>query len=140
MIEVLAELARAHLAAGRPLRTRVVGDSMWPWIADGDLVMIEPLGHSPAIGDVVLVEARTTLVLHRVVARAGDAFVTKGDAEPAVDGRVTRERILGHVPSRHSRLVAHLSRASGRLGARVVQGVRRRLRHLTERHDHDAAR
>ncbi|MCC6619609.1 MAG: S24/S26 family peptidase [Deltaproteobacteria bacterium] len=131
MIEALAELARAHLDAGRTLRTRVVGDSMWPCVRAGELVDIAPLSGDPDVGDVVLVQARTTLVLHRVVARAGDLFVTKGDAEPEIDGRVPRERVLGHVPARASRLVARLSRLSGRLGARLLQGVRRRVASLS---------
>ncbi|MFO0749856.1 MAG: S24/S26 family peptidase [Myxococcota bacterium] len=126
MIAALVDLAREHLAAGRPLVTRASGHSMWPLIRDGATVTILPLAADPRVGDVVLVDAgQAGLVLHRVVAIGPAGFVVKGDARPTADGAVPREGILGRWDGPGSALVAALSRGGGRLGARLLQLARR---------------
>ena len=134
----LADVARDHLGAGRPLHTRVSGHSMWPWLGDGDAVVIVPLVGAPRVGDIVLVETRTRLVLHRVVAIAGDAVTIKGDAEPTVDGQVARRQILGRLDqpawlARVAPIIAALSLATGPLGARVTRLARSLWKRLDPR-------
>ncbi|PKN57730.1 MAG: hypothetical protein CVU56_09385 [Deltaproteobacteria bacterium HGW-Deltaproteobacteria-14] len=125
---VAVELARAQLAAGRPLRTRAAGQSMWPWVRDGAAVTVIPLAGSPlAVGDVVLVALASRLVLHRVIRVAGDIITTKGDAVAWPDPPVTRCDVLGRLRGhRWDRWVARASRAGGAPLARIV-GLSRRL-------------
>jgi len=115
---VAAELARAQLAAGRPLRTRAAGHSMWPAVPDGAVVEVLPLPARLRVGDVVLVELRGALVLHRVIALDAHAVFTKGDAVPWADGPTSRPEVLGVLPRRpwDAALGCLSRRAGGALG------------------------
>ncbi|MCL4532399.1 MAG: S24/S26 family peptidase, partial [Actinobacteria bacterium] len=78
----LAELMRAVLEKGAPFRFRARGWSMVPFILDGDVITVAPLpGGLPRMGDVVAFVRRETgkVVVHRIIARRGDAWLTKGD-------------------------------------------------------------
>lgn len=86
----------------------VSGDSMEPTMSDGDLVMLRERD-SYDIGDIITFEVpggepgAGTLVIHRIVDTAGDAFIPQGDNRDQVDEwRPTQETIRGsllfHVP------------------------------------------
>ncbi len=95
-----AELLRAVTDRGVPLRTRVRGFSMSPFIRDNDILTIAPMnGCTPSIGEVVaFVQADTgRLVVHRVISRADPGWLVRGDNSPKDDGLITRENILGVV-------------------------------------------
>jgi hypothetical protein len=128
-LTALTALARAHLALGRPLEARAEGHSMWPFIKNGDRVRILPLdAHTRATlgpGAVVLCESPRGLILHRVIAKSGDALQLKGDGLPAPDGLVHADDLLGVLaPTPCDRLVALASR----LGGRPLAALTRRLR------------
>jgi hypothetical protein len=95
-----AELLRAATERGVPLRTRVRGFSMSPFIRDEDVLTIAPMkGGAPRIGEVVAFvqpDARR-LAVHRVIARVDGGWLVRGDNSPDADGVVTRESILGVV-------------------------------------------
>jgi hypothetical protein len=97
----LAELMGAVLAGGTPLRFRAKGWSMAPFIRNGDVITVSPMGAAgPGIGAVVAFVDRATerLVVHRVVARHGAAYAIQGDNVPGIsDGTVRLENILGRV-------------------------------------------
>ena len=51
---VFIELLQATLAEGAPFTFRARGSSMHPFIKDGDVITVSPLGEdSPGLGDVV---------------------------------------------------------------------------------------
>lgn len=121
------ELARAHLAAGRPLTLRAEGHSMWPLVKGGDLVVVHPIRAPLVVGDVVLVVLGGRLVLHRVIALTDGGCVTKGDAVPARDPPIPHAHILGVRPRVHprlGRLVAALSTHAPRPLAAALRRVR----------------
>lgn len=131
-------VARAQLAAGRPLRARAAGQSMWPFVREGEELVVWPIAGGPEVGDVVLVVLGGELVLHRVVrVRRGGGVVTKGDAELGVDPPIDAGDVLGRLaPRRWDRLVACASAGSlgglalwlgiaRRAGGRAVQVARR---------------
>lgn len=98
--EALTELLRAVLAAGRPLRFRAGGLSMSPFIKDGDVLTIRPLGgEAPRTGDIVAFIHPETgkAAVHRVVRGKSGLFSLKGDNSPLADGIVVLEQILGTV-------------------------------------------
>jgi hypothetical protein len=68
----LAGLARAILAAGRPVRFRVGGSSMLPNLRDGDVILVGPPGRPYIRGDVAAFITRPEgpLLVHRLI-RAG---------------------------------------------------------------------
>lgn len=120
-------LVREHLAAGRPLTLRAEGHSMWPLIGDGDLVVVRPLTHALAVGDVLLVVHRARLVLHRVVRLTPGGVVTKGDAVAHVDGLIAHVDVLGALQRQSpvlSRAVATLSSKAARPLAFALQRMR----------------
>jgi hypothetical protein len=143
--EALTELLRAVLAAGRPLRFRAGGLSMSPFIKDGDILTIRPLGGAaPRTGDVVafIRPATGRAAVHRIVRGKSGLYSLKGDNESLADGTVALDQILGTVcrverAGRDVRLersgggavIAALSRsgwlARGLAVARRVRGRRR---------------
>ena len=124
---VAVALARAQLDAGRTLRTRAAGHSMWPLLRDGDAVTVLPLGARPlAVGDVALVALSGRLVLHRIIGVAFDHVTTKGDAISAPDPAILRCDVLGRLAGRPwDAWVARTSRLGGRPLARLVATARR---------------
>jgi len=96
-------LAAQILQAGNILRFVANGNSMRPFILDGEIVEIEPARPGQLKrGDVVLCRLEQDwLVLHRIVGLKGDAgkqkLVIQGDAMPLPDGAITPEQVLGRV-------------------------------------------
>ncbi len=107
----LAELMRAALDKGVPFRFRAKGWSMVPFIHDGDVITVAPLPDGlPCMGDVVAFVRPETgkVVVHRIVERRGDAWLTKGDnSNGEGDGLFSRGNLLGMVTAveRGGRLV-----------------------------------
>lgn len=77
----------------------VVGNSMFPSLKDGDVLImkkaeIENLFEPDLIGQIVLYKDKEGIfVVHRVVKAKGAKVVTKGDANPAPDPRITVSQI-----------------------------------------------
>ncbi len=94
------ELLRGMRERGASLRTPVHGWSMTPFIRDGDVVTIAPIGPAgPRLGDVLAVELAqgSLLVIHRVVRRVDRGWLLRGDNAMAPDGVVPPEQVLGRV-------------------------------------------
>jgi SAM-dependent methyltransferase len=96
-------LARAVLAAGHRLRFRAHGRSMRPLVPHGSLLEVEARAFERVrLGEVVLhASPRAPLVAHRVVGRAADALVTRGDSNARLE-RVPARDVLGVVVARES--------------------------------------
>ena len=98
---------------GKRRRLRMIGDSMRPFIQDGDSVVVEHSTVDIKIGDVILYpkpslpgqvptgEQGRGFVVHRVVQVLDEEpqmlFITKGDNRPLPDPPVKRGQILGKV-------------------------------------------
>jgi signal peptidase I len=96
----LEKLMRGVLSKGARFRFRSKGFSMSPFIKDGDVLTIAPVqGSSPGFGDVVVFTHPHTkkLIIHRVIGRKADSYLTKGDNAPEGDGLISRAAILGRV-------------------------------------------
>jgi len=112
--EALGELLRSVLAKGMCCRFRVKGFSMSPFIRDGDVVTVAPLGSGgPALGDVVVfVSVRGGgPIIHRIVGKVDGAYLLKGDNLPESDGMVPPANILGYI------------KAVERIGKRISFGL-----------------
>lgn len=87
------------LGQGHTVRFRVHGNSMRPFIFDGDLVEVERV--APAnlqTGDVVFCRLRNDmLVVHRIIGTSEGDLLIKGDALRSSDGIVPREDVIGVV-------------------------------------------
>lgn len=85
-------------ASGPLLRLRVRGRSMAPLLRPGDTVWMEPAAPSSLKrGDLVVVQRAGEWVTHRLVARSGNRWHTKGDNLRYPDPPVTGQAILGRV-------------------------------------------
>jgi hypothetical protein len=117
-------LSAAVLEHGNSLRFRACGNSMRPFIRDGDVLLVRP-GLETRPGDVVLCRARDGRILAHRVARVHrqsrpHTILLHGDACPWPDGLVPLENVLGRVVAvergtRRVRLDAGLPRWLGRL-------------------------
>lgn len=92
------ELIREPLQKGQTLHLKVNGRSMQPLLRPGDRVVVEAFeAERLSCGDLLLIRRPADLVTHRLIAREGDRFVTKGDASPCPDLPVLPEAVLGRV-------------------------------------------
>jgi len=89
-------MAIEQLKTGHSIRFIARGQSMWPFILDGDSVTVAPLNRLPHVGDVVFMPNREFGQLHRVVSTSDDGLLClRGDALPKSDGWFPPARLLG---------------------------------------------
>ncbi len=99
----VCNLTRDLLRMGKSVRFQARGASMKPLVRDGDILLIQPLGHlQPRLGDVVLCQTGSGCVLaHRVIRHQktikGIAFMLHGDNVNHSDGWIGQEQIWGRV-------------------------------------------
>lgn len=71
--------------------------SMEPALPIGSIVVVDPAAE-PEIGDIFAYRVGTMVVIHRMIARDGDNYTFKGDANASPDiSPVADEQILGKV-------------------------------------------
>ena len=77
----------------------ITSGSMWPALAQGDLVFIrgQQTKETIAVGDVVVWRGEDSkgFVIHRVIEMREDTFITKGDANFTDDEPVRYEQLVG---------------------------------------------
>jgi hypothetical protein len=98
--QALTELLKSVLAKRMCCRFRVKGFSMSPFIRDGDVVTVAPLGSGGlGLGDmVVFLSVRGGgPVIHRVIGKCDGSYLLKGDNLPEPDGKVPPANILGYI-------------------------------------------
>jgi len=89
---------RDALERGQQVRMTARGSSMFPFIRNGDMVALDPMETTAAVGDIVLVQCAAEgerYVLHRVVRVEGEAFYLRGDCQRDCEGPFTGKDILG---------------------------------------------
>ena len=104
----LLEVVRGIAETGGAVWFQVTGISMNPMIREGDSVFLAQLHRSPRRGDVLLLDAAGSPVLHRVIRYDGRWLVTRGDAAWTEDAPVHVSACVGHALAvrRGSALVA----------------------------------
>lgn len=71
--------------------------SMEPALPIGSIVVVDPVAE-PEIGDIFAYQTGTMVVIHRIIAKDGDNYTFKGDANASPDiSPVADEQILGKV-------------------------------------------
>jgi len=125
----MADLLDAVVEEGASFRFTARGFSMRPFIEDGDVLTVRPLGaDAPGVGDVVAVRVvgsgRGRLIVHRVVEQRDDRCLIRGDNCPEPDGWFPRSSIAG--------VVSAVDRDGRRRGAGLGRS-RRRIASLSRR-------
>jgi signal peptidase I len=98
--KVLSELIGAVLGRGLPFRLRARGESMSPFIKDGDIITIAPFGKRlPGPGKIVAFcdPGSDRLKVHRIIRKSRRGFLARGDNVASPDGFIADDRALGLV-------------------------------------------
>lgn len=96
----LIEILSCSLSNNTPLRFKVRGFSMLPFIRDEDIVTISPLLNSSLVlGSAVAFTHPQTkrLAIHRIIGKQGNFYLIKGDCVNRADGLIPKENILGTI-------------------------------------------
>ena len=95
------QLSEEILTRGASLRFKAKGNSMRPFIKDGDVLVITPVDFSEVQrGDVILFRQGERALVHRLVSRRGDEgeiLIVKGDAYLSPDPPLHADQVLGKV-------------------------------------------
>lgn len=93
---VLIPLVHAALNRGQNVRLTVKGDSMIPFIHNGDLIELEPIRSNLSTSDIVLAKtANGYFVLHRIVHIKDENVWLRGDSQNYCEGPIARKKIIG---------------------------------------------
>lgn len=96
----LADLLRAVSERDMPFRFCAKGQSMFPFVRDGDIITAVPLRATPpSLGSVVAFVQDPTgrLAVHRVVGKRSGLILIRGDCAPSMDEPVSEAQVLGRV-------------------------------------------
>ena len=94
----------SEIAAGRSVRFKVKGHSMYPLLRNGkDEVTLSPLEKVPSVNDIVLFRYRGKHILHRIISIEGDTYTIQGDGIYISCEKCTREDIIGVVTKIHKK-------------------------------------
>ena len=128
---LLGEVA-AVLGEGREAVIIPTGNSMLPFIRGGVDRVVLRRQEGVAVGDIVLVKIGERYILHRVIAREGDALTLMGDGNVRGTESCRTENVIG--------TVAEIIRPSGRVRIpgrarlwRMLKPIRRYLLALWRR-------
>ena len=89
----------SEIAAGRSVRFKVKGHSMYPLLRNGkDEVTLSPLEKVPAVNDIVLFRYHGKHILHRIISIEGDTYtIEEIDGEKHEHGGDDAECVTGQV-------------------------------------------
>ena len=97
---VMGDMLKTVLHQRLSFRFRAAGTSMSPFIKNGDVLTISPLGNTPPTfgGVIACIHPHTKkTVVHRLVGRPHRRFLVKGDNSHAPGVLLNLNDILGHV-------------------------------------------
>ena len=98
--KALGVFVRAFVEKGAAIQFRARGNSMFPFIKDGDVVTVLPYGDkTPEPGDVAaFIDSDTEkLIVHRILSFHSNNFTAKGDNCLRTDAKQPQNNILGYI-------------------------------------------
>lgn len=96
-MQSLSSLAAKTLEPGQTLRIILRGNSMYPYLLDGDQLEVRKEG-SYTRGDIIVFDLQGQLVAHRVREASSESVIAKGDASRSTE-TVNAKEIAGKVIS-----------------------------------------
>jgi signal peptidase I len=107
-----AEILKTLISEGLSIKFRAGGNSMFPFICDGDIITVSPVSTSPKIGDVVvLFSPLQILIVHRIISKKKNLYFTKGDNAYSIDQPVDFLDIIGvvkQVKHKHQNIIRNV--------------------------------
>lgn len=117
----------AEIAAGKPVRFRLKGNSMFPLLRNGkDVVILEKCpAESLKPMDVVLFRYRGKHVLHRIIRKEGERLLIQGDGSMVAKEECTVDDVVGKVVQicRPSGKILAVDSWQWRLSSRLWRGL-----------------
>ena len=75
---------------------KTFGYSMMPILRNGDVVSVEAIPYSKIkVDDIICFRQKNRFVTHRVVYKAAEYIIAKGDNNPFCDGKIKQDKIIG---------------------------------------------
>lgn len=104
-----AYLANARGLAGNQLpmpfglgAAVVLSGSMEPVLGVNDVILVRETG-SYEVGDIVVYQSGSTLIVHRIIAKDGESIITRGDANNIADAPIeisaVKGKVIAHIPA-----------------------------------------
>lgn len=94
--EARMELYKKTLSQGEDLHIKVGGSSMWPFIKDGEVLLVRRVPFDQIYqGDVIITYVDQNLICHRVFNKDQQSVRTKADALVGLDAQISKKEILG---------------------------------------------
>lgn len=123
------DISREVLLRGLPLRVKIRGQSMYPFIKHGDTLLIEVTSAARLkLGDIAFYCLPSgTFVVHRLIKRNGSgSLLTGGDSLRQPDEPVTAEQVFGRVVQiERNGKVLKLAGGLNRMNARLITWLAR---------------
>jgi hypothetical protein len=80
---------------------RARGNSMRPFVSDGDVLLLRAVDFGDCkAGDLLLLADNERMLLHRMLCQTDDGLVTKGDALEKPDSKWQRDDLIARVEAR----------------------------------------
>jgi len=115
---VRISLYRDVLNRGDDLSIKMGGSSMWPFIKDGETVVVRRMRFEDIVtGDVIVVYVNGRMICHRVFRKKHRCIQTKADALTGLDAEISERNILGKVIAQ--KRGCHTRRCEGRVSSLV---------------------
>ena len=77
---------------------KTFGNSMYPILQNGDVITIKKINPSKIkVNDIICFQRKNKLITHRVIYKANEKLITKGDSNPTSDGQIRTDSIVGRV-------------------------------------------
>jgi signal peptidase I len=103
---VFDDITKELLGRGKNLQFKAHGTSMFPFVTNGDCVVIKPENYGDVkVGDIILYRNHWgNYIVHRVIKKNGQAaLITRGDNMPGYDPPVPNKCVMGRVIQTESR-------------------------------------
>jgi len=95
---MIVALLQESLAIGSQPKLQVTSNSMVPVLQSGDQVIVEAIKKNDLrIGDLLVIQRKSDLLTHRMVATHEYGYYTKGDHASILDPLISFQSILGRV-------------------------------------------
>lgn len=101
ILKLKVELFKQELRQNKPVKIKVWGSSMWPFLKPGDTVIVTPVDiEKVSVGDIVLTYLSNRTICHRVFRKKGRTLQTKPDALPGTDSFIREDAFLGRITAK----------------------------------------
>ncbi|MCP4650966.1 MAG: hypothetical protein GY853_12940 [PVC group bacterium] len=101
ILKTKIDVYQDQLKKNKKVRIKVTGNSMLPFLKNGEVIVVEPVTVKNLFpGDVALTYIQGSVFCHRVFKNNGRVFQTKGDALTLLDPPATEENLIGKATAR----------------------------------------